>query len=155
MKTNLDILHRVPEILTRRGSTGRQIGKTYYACHCVAGYLEVLQNTTIMVFIPRAHYLKFWVETLSKVLQEHGMEIEVVDRASRRIFVKYNTNSIKIVTADAVQSCHPLDFGIDPDLYPILDIDNLHADFWNEVNNVTVKNFDKIARIRNFTVDFK
>lgn len=149
MKTNLTVLHRVPEIINKVGTGGRCIGKTYYACHCVAGYLQVLQNEVITVFVPNSNYLKHWISTLTQVLKDYEIEIEFTDFSSRRVFIKNNTNSIKFLTPDVVAKVHPSDFQVSPDLYPILDIDNLGPNFWKETNDLTVRDFEKIVKIRN------
>lgn len=141
MKTNLDKLHQVPEILSTWGSHGRRFGKTLYACHCVAGYLETLKNKTIIVLVPKLEYTKHWIPTLEKVLQEHGMEVEKFDKASFRLFIKNNNNVVKFIST---HHPHPIDFGASYDLYPILDIDHISANFWKDVNGLTVREFGDI-----------
>jgi hypothetical protein len=70
--TDLDRLHAVVE----GKLTGRRVGRTYAACHNLAGILETCEaGSKIVWFIPRMAWLFHIRPMVTRVLEEHGLPI--------------------------------------------------------------------------------
>ena len=130
--TNLDQLHLVHESIGVFGSIQRRYGKTVYFCHCVAGYLEVLQHETIIVILPYIRRENHFIHTLEDILHEHDIHIKKIDYSSHRIFFNNNSNNVKIMSLDSISRMRPGDAGASHNQYPIIDLDDMPGRFFNE-----------------------
>lgn len=145
-QTDLDRLHLVPEFLERVGSRVRRVGKTLYACHCIAGQLEVLHNTTIIVVVDKLGRVPDFYQLLCKVLQEHGIEIYKCDRSSFRVFFKNNSNNVKFISYDNVRRTGLDQYGADLDQYPVYDLEGQSNKWWQEANNTPIRYSQKVIQ---------
>lgn len=138
--TNIDELHRTGELLYCTGTYPRQVGKTHYFCHLVAGYLEVLENETITIVVENERRIQSFTDVLEPVLQEHGFEIIFTDFYAGRLLIKDNTNQIKFYTPASARRMHPSQGGSSLDQYLIADLDNLPPQFFQ--SDFTVRDLD-------------
>jgi len=139
--TNLDALHFVHQHIGS-GTYGRQWGKTFYQCHVIAVYLEVLHNETIIVVLPALSRVDHFRDTLEYVFEEHDIRPIRYDKGSLRYYFYDNTNCVKIMTPATLERMHPIDTGASPDQYPIFDLEEMPASFTNA--NITVRDFHKV-----------
>lgn len=121
--TDLERLWLVHETLIETNYLPRRAGKTYYECHVLCGYLEVLENETIVVLVYEANRIGSFMRVLEPVLDEHNIVIDKWDAGSRRLLFKNNTNMVKFLTLSTATKGHICDYGADPYLNPIEDLD--------------------------------
>ena len=72
MNTDIERLH---DVVTYKVS-GRGCGKTYAACHELAGVLEVGKSNKIICIIKYSRDLKWLLPMISDVLKEYRLSIE-------------------------------------------------------------------------------
>jgi len=142
---NIDALHKVPEILDKRGSYGRQFGKTTYCLYTILGHLQVLENSGISVLISNHKQIPIYFKFLDKIFHENNLE-PVYSIPARRIKFKNNSNQIKIWTLESIQHTHPMDLVLkieDWDNYLITDLEEMPPEFYQEeitINNCGILN---------------
>lgn len=130
-KLNLDYLHKVPELLKKHGSGIRQIGKTMYCLQTIMGYLNVLENETIIVIIHSHKDLPNYFNPLDELFREDDLE-PIYHINERRISFKNNSNRIKFMTVNTLAEHHPTSFSSSHDVYLIIDLDNMPPHFFND-----------------------
>jgi len=128
---NLNILHNTHNILHKRGSYGRQFGKTTYMCYLILGYLEVLENETITVLLEKEDRLFDISKKLNEIFEENDLK-PIYEVSSRRLHFENNSNNIKFITLDILKRNHPTDFSPSYNVNLIHDLEGMSSHFYNE-----------------------
>lgn len=98
MKTDLDRLHKVIEVgpFCPRGA-----GRTFASCHNLAGILETCEEGAYIFWpLPHMHWLRHIRSMVTRVLGEHRLEFEWVQRAKLKCGSK--TVVFAVITQETV-----------------------------------------------------
>lgn len=129
--TDLDRLHLVHETVANMGSYMRAIGKTTYACHLVAGYLQVLPpGSYIPVVVERLRDVHNFVKTMEGVMKYHNMETPLIFPEQMTMYFKGLDIYVKFMSIESMLDLPPTVRGVDSDTNLIIDIQDLPYDLW-------------------------
>lgn len=132
--TSLDKLHDTHFELLRNGSMRRHTGKTTYACHLIAGHLELLPHySTVYVIVEYLSRLEYMYGILKQVLNEHNLPPHEKLGSLNRLFFPSLNAYVKFVSIEALEKGHPLDYGVQRSQVIVTDLEEMPAGFYKEL----------------------
>lgn len=150
-KLNLDVLHKVPEIIEKYGTYPKRFGKTFYCLYTILGHIQVLENETIVVLIQDLKDIENYYSLLNKLFEENDLK-PIYNKPFLRIGFKNNSNQIKFMSLLTLQMNHPTDF-VSPNSfnqYLIMDLNNLPPFIYEE--GITISEAEKLNDYKKYLI---
>lgn len=139
MKKDLKEIHKTHFDLLEKGSYSKKSGKTVYFASLLRGYLDILENETILVILPKFKDTRNFFHTFIELTKDEDLQPKFQPFKNTLTF-KNNSNIVKFVfyNENFVTRIHDLNLREDYDIYPIVDLKNLSSGFYkdNSLNNL-------------------
>ena len=123
-------LQETHNIIYSNGTYGRRFGKTTYWCSVLRGYLDVLNNADIHIFVEKENSI---IEFLNHFQDIFGNDLEMnYSRPYRKLFVK-GKNVNKVIFHTKYEMLTENFRGFNRDIIPIFDFDEVSSYFYNSL----------------------
>ncbi len=131
---SLKELHLTHELIYKRGTFLRNIGKTFYFVNILKGYLEVLEDENIIVILEDRKRLKEFIDMFFELDGVQSLEPKFKKNISK---IDFNNNSNKVFFKfrnDGKSLDETLKGTSVRKITPICDLDNLPSYFFTQLN---------------------